>query len=122
MFSPDGRRLLTWAGNNAYLWDASSERPLHSLKGHEDWVYHAAFSLDGKAIVTASEDNTARIWDALSGRPLHTLEGHQSSVRHAAFSLDGNSVVTASADLSARIWDAPSPDGFCTLLKAIDYR
>ena len=65
-----------------------------------------AFSPDGKAVVTASLDNTARIWDALTGRSLHTLEGHQYPVWHAAFSPDGKAVVTASNDYTARIWDA----------------
>jgi WD40 repeat protein len=32
------------------------------LTGHEDQVRSAAFSPDGKRIVTASLDKTARIW------------------------------------------------------------
>jgi len=34
------------------------------LTGHADGVWSAAFSPDGKRIVTASWDNTARLWDA----------------------------------------------------------
>mgnify|MGYP000626740607 CR=1 FL=1 len=33
------------------------------LVGHEQAVVIAAYSPDGKRIVTASEDNTARVWD-----------------------------------------------------------
>jgi len=33
------------------------------LKGHTDRVQSAAFSPDGKRVVTASSDNTARLWD-----------------------------------------------------------
>jgi hypothetical protein len=44
------------------LW-APLEYPLHNmLTGHQAVVWSAAFSPDGKRIVTASEDNTARVW------------------------------------------------------------
>ena len=38
----------------------------------------AAFSPDGKRIVTASSDKTARIWDAATGQPIgEPLRGHE---------------------------------------------
>ena len=40
----------------------------------------AAFSGDGKRVVTASDDNTARIWDAESGKEIAVLKGHTDSV------------------------------------------
>ena len=56
----------------------------------------AAFSPDGKRVVTASNDKTARVWDADSGKALASLQGHTAQVRSAAFSPDGKRVVTAS--------------------------
>ncbi len=68
----------------------------------------AAFSGDGKRVVTASQDDTARIWDAESGKEIAVLKGHTGGVNTAAFSGDGKRVVTASDDKTARIWDAES--------------
>jgi WD40 repeat protein len=47
--------------------------PLHRLlKGRSAPVVRAAFSGDGKRVVTASRDKTARIWDAESGKEMAT--------------------------------------------------
>jgi len=74
---------------------------------HGDAVNSAAFSPDGKQIVTASADKTAQLWDAATGQQIsEPLRGHESGVVSAAFSLDGQRIVTASADKTARLWDA----------------
>ena len=75
--------------------------------GHDSFVLSAAFSPDGKRIVTASWDKTARIWDAATGQPIgQPLKGHDGPVNSAAFSPDGKRIVTASADNAARVWDS----------------
>jgi WD40 repeat protein len=68
-------------------------------------VNSAAFSPDGRRIVTTSTDKTARIWDVATGSEIKVLRGHESSVTSATFSPDGTRIVTASEDGTARIWD-----------------
>ena len=115
VFSPDGLRVVstqmaqrsgdatsdnsTVTSNDsiALLWDALSGRVIRRFEGHGAQVYDAAFSPDGKRIVTASADNTARIWDAATGETMAVLSGHSDSVLSAAFSRQGDKVVTASA-------------------------
>ena len=77
------------------------------LRGHTSYVSSAAYSPDGKRIVSASMDNTIRIWDAETGRQIgKPLEGHTEWVKSAAFSPDGKRIVSAAWDGTIRIWDA----------------
>jgi WD40 repeat protein/tRNA A-37 threonylcarbamoyl transferase component Bud32 len=119
VFSPDGKRILTagvrtiGSGDPEYglpwVWDAVTGKRLFALKGHEaNWtsVSSAAFSPDGKQVVTTANDKTARIWDAATGNELAVLRGHTESVLGGRFSPDGRHVLTVSEDRTARLWDA----------------
>jgi WD40 repeat protein len=70
-------------------------------------VRSAAFSPDGRRIVTASGDKTARLWDAETGKPVgEELAGHDHYVYSAVFNPGGDRILTASWDKTARLWDA----------------
>jgi WD40 repeat protein len=63
------------------------------------YVNSVAFSLDGKQVVSGSDDKTVRLWDVATGRQvLPPLEDHISSVSSVAFSPDGKQVVSGSDD------------------------
>jgi WD40 repeat protein len=84
------------------VWDAETGHPLAILTGHTGLVDDAAFSSDGKRIVTASWDETARVWDTETGLLLATFTAHTDWVNTATFSRDGKRIVTASDDHTAR--------------------
>lgn len=46
------------------MWDAATGEPLRTLSGHTASVWSAAYSPDGRTIVTASGEGTDRVWDA----------------------------------------------------------
>jgi WD40 repeat protein len=82
-FSPDGRLLVTDAalGDRVHrpgrgesevvsLWDIEECGLGTRLSGQEGPVGHAAFSPDGRRVVTASREGTLRVWNAADGSEL----------------------------------------------------
>lgn len=74
------------------------------LEGHTRSIYDAAFSPDGKQIVSASEDKSIRIWDLMTGECLWVIKGHRDTVLSVSFSPDGKTILSASRN-DVRIWD-----------------
>jgi WD40 repeat protein len=85
------------------------------LNGHSGEVHTAAFSFDGRYIITASGDRTAQVWEAKTGNLVDVLRGHQDDVQTAFFSANGGLVVTASLDNTARVWSVGHEENLTTL-------
>jgi WD40 repeat protein len=73
---------------------------------HEARLCSAAWSPDGKRIVTACWDKSARVWNADGRGDPRILEGHTGRVHSAAWSPDGRRIVTVSEDTTLRVWSA----------------
>jgi WD40 repeat protein len=66
----------------------------------------AAWSPDGRRIVSASADTMVRVWSADGAGPPLVLRGHEAAVHAVAFSPDGRRIVSGSADKTLRVWNA----------------
>ena len=80
---------------------AAKSQGLYTYRGR---IHDIAFSLDGKTVLTGS-DNGARLWDAATGESRGKIMKHDHAVYHVAFSPDGKTVLTTGEDSTARLWD-----------------
>ncbi len=62
----------------------------------------AAFSPDGRWVVTGGVDQTVRVWDEKTGKPLSIERSHEQPVNRVAFGADGKSILPASDDRTAK--------------------
>lgn len=66
----------------------------------------AAYSSDGRKVVSAGFDRALRVWDADSGAQIgQPMTGHTATITSVAFSPDGHRIVSASTDGGVRVWD-----------------
>ena len=107
-WSPDGNRLLLRAELTVNVFDLTHHKDT-AVVGHDYEMYHGAFSVDGRWIVTVGKNKSpgdARIWEADTGKKILGETG--TDVRHAALSPDGRQLLTASSQGTAQLWEVPS--------------
>ena len=116
VFSHDGKRLATAAGNFAFMWDAITGRLLlkatHAASSEtlatREWIDNAAISSDGKFLAYAARgDSFAHVWNVETGRQILELS-HGSRVAAVSFNADGTKLGTGSYDGTSRVWELPS--------------
>ncbi|EHY58179.1 hypothetical protein HRR83_004961 [Exophiala dermatitidis] len=83
------------------VWDMSTGKSIHTLRGHTSTVRCLKMS-DANTAISGSRDTTLRVWDLTTGMCKNVLVGHQASVRCLA--IHGDLVVSGSYDTTARIW------------------
>jgi eukaryotic-like serine/threonine-protein kinase len=120
---PDGRTILTGTGientaltggkNAIRFWDVATGECLGEPLPHGDAkVVAAAFSPDGRTVVTASSDRSIQRWDVATRSPLGSPLRHKGSIEALAFSPDGRTLAVGGHDRSARLYDPATGQTF----------
>src|SRR5262249_27244551 len=71
-FSPDGRRIRSYAGGTLFFWD-SAGRVQRKVGGGRAVDRSMALSGDGKTLAAVGENGPIRLWDVASGKELPAL-------------------------------------------------
>lgn len=79
-----------------------------TYKQHTSFVYDAAFSPDGKIIVTVGADKKINLFSGEDGAfvdALDAAQGHNGSIFSVGWDPSGSYIATASADRTVKLWD-----------------
>ena len=111
-----------------HLWDTTTGKRRVTLNGHTNFfkegpdedekkanIQAIAFTLDGKTLVSGSEDKTVQLWNT-NGTKRSTLRGHQGWVTTVAFSSDGAIVASGDSNKVIKVWDVDTGGELTTLI------
>jgi WD40 repeat protein/uncharacterized caspase-like protein len=73
--------------------------------GHTETVFAAAYSPDGRLIVTAGGDRMIKLWDAQTGQEIRSLSG-LGEYATLTISPDGRRLAAGGRDKTIKVWDA----------------
>ncbi|MBI2805670.1 MAG: protein kinase [Planctomycetes bacterium] len=104
-FSPDSRYYLVTGMGSARVWEVATGKQVLEFPGNEC----AAFTPDGKQILSTASDKKLHLYDFATGKEVHPFAaGHTDWINGIRVRPDGKQAATGSLDKSVRVWDIAS--------------
>lgn len=99
VMSDDGLTVAALAGGALIpVWDSRTGKLLRALPGHRGGALAAAFSPDGRMLITGGRDRLLRFWDTDSGKERYAARGQKANVTAVATSPDGRLLACGTGD------------------------
>lgn len=107
--SPKDSRFVACLENaQVKIMDAGGKIASVTLVGHAQPAYGAAFSPDGKYVITGDEQAKIFLWDAKTGKQIREYprtKGHTRGIQSIAFSPDGKQFLSVGKDDAICLWN-----------------
>jgi WD40 repeat protein len=85
-------------------------RLFYMPQAHDDVIYSARFSPDGKRAASVGADRYLRTFDIATGKQLRRFEGHTNHVLGVTWHRNGETIATSAADNTIKVWEAETGD------------
>ncbi|HWC89202.1 MAG TPA: WD40 repeat domain-containing protein [Pirellulales bacterium] len=116
LLSPDGKWCVSGGRKRVvHVRDMADGSVRHNLAGHKADVSCAAFSGDGRRLVTGSHDKTLRIWDSSKwAEPPQIIQTPHEKLRSVAWMPDGR-IISGGWDGTVCVWRPGAASPLVTL-------
>jgi RNA polymerase sigma factor (sigma-70 family) len=104
-YARDGTLLAWGSWDGIVLADPRTGKELGRCEAKMESVQELAFTPDGKALVSGSQDGKLRVWDVATRKARLTLDGRMRLGRCMALTGDGKTAALGTVGQAIRLWD-----------------
>lgn len=104
-FAPDGNTLVWSAGRTLFVWDVAGRREVARVVLDSKHFMDAAFTPDGRHLITVSKEGVARMWGTATWACERAFAWNVGPLRAVAVSPDGARAACAGDQGRVVVWD-----------------